>query len=161
MPSDLQGCIRINLEGREPTGTVKKSEYDQTVERVIAVLKSLKNTETGAPIVDKIFKLRDIYAGGKHSESLPDISVLWSNQNVDRIYSDLLGELTIPNADRIRSGNHRPYGFCFAKGPDINHQHTCGQIDLMDLGPTVLKLLEPEVTFSFSGIPLPITNLST
>jgi len=26
MPSDLQGCIRINLEGREPTGTVKKIE---------------------------------------------------------------------------------------------------------------------------------------
>jgi predicted AlkP superfamily phosphohydrolase/phosphomutase len=160
MPSDLQGCIRINLEGREPTGTVKKSEYKQTIEQIIAVLKSLKNTETGAPIVDKIFKLRDIYADGNHTESLPDISVLWSNQNVEHIYSDLLGEIPIPNAARIRSGNHRPYGFCFAKGPDINHQHTCGQIDLMDLGPTVLKLIEPELKLSFTGTPLPIINLS-
>jgi predicted AlkP superfamily phosphohydrolase/phosphomutase len=158
MPSDLQGCIRINLEGREPTGTVKKSEYEQTVEQVITVLKSLKNTETGAPIVDKIFKLREIYADGEHSESLPDISVLWSNQNVTKISSDLIGGISVPNAERIRSGNHRPYGFCFAKGPDINHQHSCSQIDLMDLGPTVLKLIEPELIHSFSGTSLSITN---
>ena len=158
MPSDLQGCIRINLEGREPSGTVKQADYEQTVKRVIAVLENLKNIETGAPIVDKIFRLRDIYTGGKYTEILPDISVLWADQKVTHIHSDTLGTLTIPDVERIRSGNHRPTGFCFAKGPDINHQHTCGHIDLMDLGPTVLKIIDKDTALSFSGKPLPITR---
>jgi predicted AlkP superfamily phosphohydrolase/phosphomutase len=142
LPTDLQGFIRINLEGREPQGIVAKADYDQLVEQITECLYGLKNSETGQPVVDKVYKIKELYKGCKQTDLLPDISVLWANKPVKKVSSDIIGEIELSDTGIIRSGNHRPKGFCFAYGPNIDSSHKDIQANLTDLGPMAMHMLQ-------------------
>ena len=141
LPTDLQGFIRVNLEGREPQGIVAKADYDSLIEQITECLHSLKNDETGEPVVDKVYKIRELYKGSQHTNLLPDISVLWANSPVKKVTSDIIGDIALSDSGIIRSGNHRPKGFCFAYGPNVDVSHKDVQANLIDLGPMAMHIL--------------------
>ena len=62
LPSDHQGCIRLNVKGREPNGIVDRKDYDATVDKIIEQISQLINTGSGNPIAEKIFKVHETYA---------------------------------------------------------------------------------------------------
>ncbi len=142
LPTDLQGFIRINLEDREPQGIVANAEYDQLVEQITECLYSLKNNETGQPVVDKVYKIKELYKDSKQTDLLPDISVLWANSPVKKVNSDIIGDIELSDSGIIRSGNHRPKGFCFAYGPNINNSLKNVQANLTDLGSMAMHILQ-------------------
>jgi predicted AlkP superfamily phosphohydrolase/phosphomutase len=149
LPTDLQGFIRINLIGREPQGNVSIAEYDVLLNDIESCLLALKNADTGEPIVDKVFKVKQLYPSSPFTNLLPDLSVMWCNKPVERIYSPTLGEIEVPKLTIHRSGNHRPEGFCFASGPDINSVDFPMTMDITDIGPWVMATLaesKPGVT---------------
>ena len=157
LPTDLQGFIRLNLQGREPQGIVQPADYLKLTHEICEHLRSIKDAATAEPIVEDVYEIRELWPGGRHLDLLPDIAVLWKNSRVDKVISDHLGQISVVNPDISRSGNHRPEGFCFAMGPDVSTNISGLNVDLMDLGPTALALLGKS-SGHLSGNPLPIVR---
>jgi predicted AlkP superfamily phosphohydrolase/phosphomutase len=58
------GRIFINLEGREPQGTVPAAAYDEWRERIAgAAMAELRDPETGEPMLETVLKREEIYHG--------------------------------------------------------------------------------------------------
>ncbi len=58
------GFIKVNLKGREPQGTVEPGqEYEEVLNEISKRLSSLKDPQTGAPLVSRILRNRDVYWG--------------------------------------------------------------------------------------------------
>jgi predicted AlkP superfamily phosphohydrolase/phosphomutase len=58
------GRIFLNLQGREPEGAIPPSEYDQWRDRIAdAALADLRDPETLEPMLEKVVRREEIYAG--------------------------------------------------------------------------------------------------
>lgn len=85
-----------------------QKEHRRVVDFLIAELAKVINLDTQTPIVRDIFATRDEYRGA-HLERMPDIMILWDNDNpVSRVGSTAIGELA-QNKLPDWSGTHRPY----------------------------------------------------
>ena len=116
LPTDLEGCIRINLEGREPLGIVPEREYDDVCERLTRDLRGLTDA-SGRRVVREVVKTRDRYPGGRGGH-LPDLVVLWEvTGQLDGIVGEGIGEVREPSPDG-RPGTHTCPGFLAAAGLD-------------------------------------------
>jgi predicted AlkP superfamily phosphohydrolase/phosphomutase len=157
LPTDLQGFIRLNLQGREPDGTVSPHFYDTICDTIEQELQALQNSSTGEKLVESVFRLRTIYSNADNLQHLPDLCVLWKNTYaVSEVYSPRYGTFAVHKKHPERSGNHRLEGFYFAAGPDIDTtvQHYRGQ--LYDIAATVFCLMNKPIPPDWDGTPLPI-----
>jgi predicted AlkP superfamily phosphohydrolase/phosphomutase len=154
LPSDSEGCIRINLKGREPRGIVEPGEpYVALCHEIRARLAELTNPVTGERAVRQVWLRQEVFPGDRQ-EHLPDLIVTWNPQAP-------FTALSSPHCARVeggspdpRPGTHSPYGFLLAWGAGIPHADQ-GQGHLLDVAPTVLHLLALQVTTSMDGQPLP------
>ena len=96
----------------------------------------------------------DLY-DGPHIDELPDLLVEWCDDGplantvtgpaeaaIVRAGSARLGLVEAPN-DWARSGEHRPGGLVAVTGPGIRRGRL-DDVDLVDVAPTILRLLEIE-----------------
>jgi predicted AlkP superfamily phosphohydrolase/phosphomutase len=141
-----EGYIRINLQGREPLGTVAPGkEYDDLCTDIVHTVKHMTNPGTGKRAALTVYKTDDIFAGPCRSH-MPDIIIHWDEEA--RVTTELLTEqyglvrsahpgCALPP---YYSGNHRPNAFALVVGPDI----PCGELlegaHILDLAPTLLTL---------------------
>ncbi len=140
LPTDLEGCIRINLKGREPEGIVDPGkDYDRLCEAIAADLRALVNPATGRRAVREVW-IRSRVFPGLRQESLPDLVVSWEDEApFEALASPRAGEVTGSNPDR-RTGTHSPEAFLLAVGPGIPRGGQ-GAARLVDVAPTALKIL--------------------
>lgn len=140
-PSDFNGAIRINLEGREPNGRVKPgSEYDALCDELISELGRLVNLDSGEPAVAEVVRVDRRYAG-PYLGALPDLVVKWRGDAPIRgLSSPRIGVVTGENRHE-RTGAHRAYGFVIAAGEGIAKSGGAEAGSIMDLAPTILHLL--------------------
>jgi predicted AlkP superfamily phosphohydrolase/phosphomutase len=140
LPTDLEGCIRINLKGREPQGIVEPgAQYADLCREIRARLEELSNPAHGGRAVRQVW-LRDEVFCGDRSEHLPDLIVTWDDRlPVTALASPRIGLVEGLNPDS-RPGTHSPDGFLIAAGPGIP-QGQSGSGRLIDVAPTVLHLL--------------------
>jgi predicted AlkP superfamily phosphohydrolase/phosphomutase len=153
LPSDLEGCIRINLKGREPQGIVEPGrEYSELCEEIRARLVELTNPANGAPAVRRVWLRNEVFPG-ERQEQLPDLIVTWNNEaTFQTIASPRFGWIEGDNADP-RPGTHSPYGFLLAGGAGVpSGLQGCGR--LVDVAPTVIKLLGLTPPGNMDGVPL-------
>lgn len=141
LPSDYAGAVRVNLQGREPHGTVRPGdEYDRLCDELTREFLSLINPATGQRAVTEVFKPRDRYVGPGIDE-LPDLIVQWEGtQPIDTLCSERVGRVSGILPDN-RSGAHNCYGFLVASGERIRKAGTLAAADIVDIAPTVLHLL--------------------
>jgi predicted AlkP superfamily phosphohydrolase/phosphomutase len=157
LPTDLQGFIRLNLQGREPEGTVSPERYDAVCDAIVEELESLRHADTGERVVEKVFRTRALYGDADNVDLLPDLCVLWTNARpVPAATSPRFGRLDVPETFRERSGNHRLEGFWFAVGPDIRSRRQHQRAQIYDLAATVFQLLHKPVPDDWDGRPLPV-----
>lgn len=152
IPSFSEGYIRINLEGREPSGTVSASDYDAVCDEITAHLHELRNPRTGAPVVKKVVRTRK--SAGDRDPKLPDadLVVVWDDTPADVIDSPKFGRIgPIPYR---RTGSHRSRGFMIACGPEIEPGLTLDNAHAVDLAPTILDLMEVPIPDYFDGKPI-------
>jgi predicted AlkP superfamily phosphohydrolase/phosphomutase len=69
------GRIYLNLAGREPEGSVAPDEAPQVLDQLAAQLAALAHPETGAPIVQHVYRADEIYHGPER-ERAPDLLVM-------------------------------------------------------------------------------------
>ena len=153
LPTDLEGCIRINLKGREPQGIVEPGrEYSQLCEEIRARLVELTNPANGAPAVRRVWVRNEVFPG-ERQEQLPDLIVTWNNEATFRtIASPRFGCIEGDNSDP-RPGTHSPYGFLLAGGAGVpSGLQGCGR--LVDVAPTAMRFLGLSPPSSMDGVAL-------
>jgi len=148
------GNIFVNLAGREPQGVIQPgAEYEQVRTELIAQLQQLSDPETGAPIVACVHRREEIYHG-EELEYAPDLIVRWRDHacwgrglygNQTPVFE---AQRQFDFSDQPLSGTHRPEGILILWGAAIRSGERITGARLLDLAPTILKLLNlpvPEI----------------
>ena len=153
LPTDLEGCIRINLKGREPQGIVAPgAEYKALCEDLRTRLSGLINPATGKPAVSKVW-IRDEVFPGERRDQLPDVVVTWNDEApIAGLAIPGVGIVEGPSPDP-RSGTHSGTGFLLACGPGIPAGRS-SRAKLVQVAPTVLRRLGLAEDFKLDGEPL-------
>jgi predicted AlkP superfamily phosphohydrolase/phosphomutase len=153
LPTDLEGCIRINLKGREPQGIVEPgAQYTDLCEEIRVRLEELTNPANGARAVREVW-IRDEVFPGNRQEHLPDLMVTWNDAlPFGALASSRIGIVEGVSPDP-RPGTHSPEGFLLATGGGIPRGHQ-GDGHLLDVAPTVLRLLGLEPPADMHAHPL-------
>ena len=159
LPTDLEGCVRINLKGREPHGIVEPGEeYEQLCQAIADDVKRLVNPDTGEAAVKDVWIVREHFEGPL-SDHLPDITITWNNASpINALASKKMGTVFGESPDP-RTGTHSTKAFAIACGEGIpNGGVASGQ--LVDLAPTILALLGREWE-GMDGRPLDFRRISS
>jgi predicted AlkP superfamily phosphohydrolase/phosphomutase len=145
--------IRINLRGREPNGTVSPGrEYEELRDAIITQLRELRDPDTGAQIIDSIWKREELYAG-PYAESAADIvfSCEALEGVVDVFPHKHFLETTSYASRGFGNGCHRMDGMFVACGPGIKTQGKLKSAQLQDLLPTLLYSLRQPIPNDVDG----------
>ncbi|MGE5245120.1 MAG: alkaline phosphatase family protein [Betaproteobacteria bacterium] len=151
------GQIYFNLKGREGQGIVSEgAEYRALQDEIRSRLITLTDPENGARVFGGIYKRDDIYKG-PYIRNAPDLEVGF-NDGYRVGWQDTLGGIArsvIEDNDRKWSGDH-----C-ATTPEIsggvffaNRKINTATPSIMDISPTVLRLLGVPVPSDLDGRPI-------
>jgi predicted AlkP superfamily phosphohydrolase/phosphomutase len=135
VPTFYDGRIRINLEGRERTGTVAGRAYERTCDEVEHAIRRCRDPRTGESVVEDVIRLRSDdpwMAGGPEA----DLQVIWSRP-LDAVEHPKAG--TIGPFPFRRTGGHRIDGFAFVAGPGITPRELATH-DALSVTATVVAL---------------------
>lgn len=154
LPVDCNGFVRVNLCGREARGIVAPgNEYADAVGEIVDGFIGFQDVETGEPIVGSAIPIeRLVGEQAPRRAVLPDVMVNWGERPLTAsigVRSARYGELRWERGARFgsgRSGNHLPWGWLVAAGPDIAAGHADGEFETVDLTPTI---------FNWLGVPVP------
>jgi predicted AlkP superfamily phosphohydrolase/phosphomutase len=154
----------INLQGRQPKGTVAPDQYEQVRDRLIRALEDWRHPETGAKVVEKAYRREEVYSGAS-MEDAPDIVVKWGlHKNYN--YAFKLSsksthlhwmEVVDPNQPEHlpyftgKSGHHRDDGIFVAQGESIRSGYEVQGSRIIDLAPTILHMLGVAVPQDMDG----------
>jgi len=140
----VPGRFYLNLEGREPRGSVAQDDYYEVRDELKAEIEALEGPE-GQPVVERVVEKEDAFAGD-HDEIAPDL-------------------VAIPNHGFDLKAGFRGSDDVFDKGPR-NGMHSfdnatlvtdapdvaIDEANLFDLTPTMLDLLDIDFdTADFDG----------
>lgn len=159
LPTDLEGCIRINMRGREPQGIVEPGRvYDQLCKAIAGDLRALVNPATGKPAVRQVFIRNQVFSG-RRQEYLPDLVVSWEEEaSFEALVSPRAGEVAGSNPDR-RTGTHSPQAFLLTIGPRVA-PGVQGSARLVDVAPSALKLLGLRPGKEMEGRPIDFESIA-
>jgi predicted AlkP superfamily phosphohydrolase/phosphomutase len=151
LPTDLEGCIRINLEGREPEGTVAPgADYEEACHDLRSALQELTNPATGERAVRDVVIADQAFPGPRRAH-LPDLVVLWNPaMPISALASDRIGMVAGGSPDP-RPGTHTAPGFLLMRGPGIPSGRTIDDAHIFDLAPTILHRLGADTPPHMAG----------
>jgi len=129
------GRIYIHTKGKYPQGTVGTDEYEKLREEIIAQLRSLRDPETGDPVVGEVFRKEEIYIGDQ-LENAPDI-IFTPSDFAYAVYGDFGDAWFCHLRDRV--ADHDMEGILIMKGKDISRGVNLNA-EVVDIAPTLLYL---------------------
>ncbi|KAB1185120.1 MULTISPECIES: alkaline phosphatase family protein [Haloferax] len=144
--------IRINLEGREPSGTVSKDEYEDVRRELIDALKDVR-TPDGEVLFEDVAP-REKYFHGPEAHNAVDIVLVPSNYDhylSAQLYGEQFGEPT-------ESWNHKRWGVVAAHGEAIDSSASLEGAHLYDITPTILATYGLPHDEQMDGEPLPVVS---
>ena len=133
----IPGRLYLNLEGREPRGSVPQDEYEAVRDELKAEIEALEGPD-GTPVAKRVVETEEAF-GGDHDDIAPDLTVI-PNHGFD------LKAKFKPHDDGVfstgpRNGMHSfENATLFVDDPDAS---VAGS-DLLDIAPTLLELMDVE-----------------
>jgi predicted AlkP superfamily phosphohydrolase/phosphomutase len=151
------GQIYFNLRGREGQGIVSSgAEYKALQDEMAAKLVQLEDPDTGEPVMRAVYKRDDIYTG-EYLQYAPDLQAGF-NDGYRVGWQDTLGQITravVENNNRKWSGDHCATAAEISGGVLFsNRKIGTGTPHIIDLSPTILKLLDVPLPSDLDGKPL-------
>ncbi len=156
-----EGYVRVNLQGREPLGTVAPGEeYERLCASLAALLRTLVNPRTGRPAARAVWRADARYPGPCR-DRLPDVIVAWDPA------AEVTTELFAPACGLVKTarpayelvpyyvGNHAPAAFFVARGPGLPAGRVAEGGHVLDLAPTILDWFGLAPTPAMDGRALP------
>lgn len=139
------GQIFVNQKGRQPQGCVAPEDVRPYLDDLKAGLMAIPHPETGEPLVERVIEREEIY-DGPHAHLAPDLTVLlrdWRYRTIG-LHDFTTNKLISPAFGP--TGDHRMEGVMIATGSGIRPGAEPQGATLLDVAPTVLRLL---------GVPVP------
>lgn len=152
IPALYTGHIRVNLRGREPQGIVQPGQaYREVLDRVEADLRELEDPLTGSGAVRAVHRSAAVFGDAVPSQ-LPDLFVEWEPTPVFRAQVvHPRGVLRQEPPAYCRDSYHSLSGLAILGGPGIRATREPIAVDLLDLAPTFLSLLDTSVPREMTG----------
>ncbi len=151
----VQGDLWLNLRGREPAGCVDPERADALLDELRAGLLGIEDPATGQPVFAAAYRRDEIYRGAA-ANLAPDLVLdAWSRGYRVAPRRGASGEVVVPPGplEWVKepwSSDHRPQGLFVAAGPRVA-SGGLERLDLFDVCPTALALLEQEVPSGLDG----------
>jgi predicted AlkP superfamily phosphohydrolase/phosphomutase len=142
-----RGIISLNLEGREAEGIVKKTEYLHTRAQIIEKLYQFFQHHG---LNAKVFHREEVYHG-PCVEKAPDIIFTLNKGRISIKSSFLRTRDNFRRTFRIDTADHTRDGIFLAYGRHIKTGSALGEVNVMDLAPTVLHLFDLSVPKYMDG----------
>ncbi|MGC8667974.1 MAG: alkaline phosphatase family protein [Chthonomonadales bacterium] len=136
------GRLFLNVEGREPAGTVRPQDYEPLRKELASRLEALPD-EHGNPIGTRVFLPQEIY--GACNNVPPDLIVYFGDLNWRSVGSVGRGTIWVHENDTgPDDANHGQYGICLMAGMDAVRSGRAGGIyregmSIYDIAPTILN----------------------
>ncbi len=148
--SNTEQGIYLNLKGREPAGIISPGqEYETLRDEIIGELRALRDPQTGEEVISQIYKREDIYSG-PYVTGAPDI-IFFVQEGAYLADVHLKGSV-FGDADWASGwGTHRMDGILLGYGPDIKKGERIEGAHIMDIAPTVLRLMDIPVPYDMDG----------
>src|SRR5438105_12122367 len=129
------------MAGRESEGMVQPGQAAADVcRRLEADFLGMVNVATGTPVVRRVER-SDAHYDRASLDALPDLFLEWNQDHaIETVWSPRVG-LMHGRYKHWRTGDHRPDGLLFARGPGISHTTTPSSIDIIDLAPSIAARL--------------------
>ncbi len=143
------GQVYLNLKGRETEGIVEPADYHATRQKVIDVLKTLRDPDTGRPMVDRVIP-REEAASGPYLDRAPDLHLVLDGYRAIAFPLFATEGKIVTQQIRGDSGCHRLPGVLIASGP-LFAQGSVEGARLTDLAPTILHVLGVAVPIDMDG----------
>jgi predicted AlkP superfamily phosphohydrolase/phosphomutase len=141
------GNIYVNVAGREPGGIVEPgTAYEQVRQELVAALMTMRDPESGKPIVKQVHRREELYSG-PFLEQAPDLIIEWTDYaywgrgQYDSQAPVFQRQRHLDFSDQPLTGSHRLEGILIAHGPGIRQGETIEGTTLLDLAPTLLGML--------------------
>lgn len=139
------GQIFLNIKGRQPQGCVDPADAPALIAQIKEKLFTIKNPETGEPLVEKVYERHELYSGPL-SDMGPDLTVVLKDWNYRTIgLHEFTTHKTISPAFGP-TGDHRMEGMIVGVGPAFETGAAPQSASLLDIAPTILHLM---------GVPVP------
>src|SRR6185369_2446973 len=150
------GSLFLNMQGREPHGSVAPADYERTRDEIAEKLLAWRDPELGRPLVSRGMRREEIWHGPRIEEA-PDL-ILLPEDDGDIFYglSDF-GSSRIWDETYRSSGMHRDNGLLVAAGPNVRRPDAASVpapfpgASIIDLAPTILYLLDQEIPDDMDG----------
>jgi predicted AlkP superfamily phosphohydrolase/phosphomutase len=141
------GQIYVNLKGREPRGGVNPGqEYEDVLEELTERLQGLVDQESGAPVIERVFRGQDVYRG-QFLAGAPDLMFLTRDMEYKALGLSDFSSPRVLEPVYGCTGNHRMDGILAMQGRGVIREGaTLEGAEIQDLAPTILYLL---------GVPVP------
>ncbi|MBN1657063.1 MAG: alkaline phosphatase family protein [Anaerolineae bacterium] len=149
------GYVSLNLQGREPEGTVARQDAETLLAGLTEALFTVRTPDTGEALFASIYRPDDIYIGPL-KDSAPDLITDYYQSNWS-VISALPGLSPRPwryfvTGDRWY-GDHRKEGIYVVAGSDFGS--TAGHdAELLDIPATILYLYGVPQPYDYDGKPL-------
>jgi len=138
--------IYINLQGRQPKGSVSPKDYDSLCEQVRQILFNLTDPSTGKPLVRGVYRYEDLYHG-PYRDRDADLFIRWDDDvRYDSVcYMDERKPIIVPNPKpkgvrKWITGWNRPNGIFIATGEGIKRKSHVTGAHIYDIFPTIFYL---------------------
>lgn len=144
--------VFLNVEGREPQGTVPQDRYETVLADVRARLEALVD-DRGQPMRTQVFRPRDIYREQKRIP--PDLiahfgGLYW--RSIGGVgYDNLYVQENDTGPDDC---NHAQFGAFILTGPRVDMRGEVDGMHLLDVAPTLLDLAGRPIPSSMQGTSL-------
>jgi predicted AlkP superfamily phosphohydrolase/phosphomutase len=151
------GQIYFNVRGRESQGIVSEgAEYDALQDEMAARLLALRDPETGRPVMRAVYRRDDVYRG-PYLRAAPDLQAGF-DEGYRVGWQDTMGGISravVEDNTRKWSGDHCATAAEISGGVlFVNRRISATSPGIMDLAPTVLRLLGVDLPADLDGRPL-------
>jgi len=138
--------VRLNLAGREPNGTLQPgAEADAFVDRLVCDLQEIVDPFDGRRLVKEVIRSRDAFPG-EHAHLLPDLFIRWNRDRpITGVSSPKIGTIIEEDHSTRRTGDHRPGGLFFLRGPGVPAGVQLPPARDEDIAPTLAACLGVEL----------------
>jgi predicted AlkP superfamily phosphohydrolase/phosphomutase len=134
--------VSLSLAGREPQGTVKRTDYDRARDELAEALLEFTDPETGTKPIGRVLRKEEVLSG-PYLDRAPDLLL-----QPAPLYSLTHARQVVEEADWL-SGDHRPEGVYVMAGPGITPS-AGPEISLADFAGQIVEAagLEPDSEWS-------------
>lgn len=158
LPSVADGCVRLNVAGRERLGQVTTEAFAATCAEIEAALRELVDPRTGRRVVREVIRVREHAMDDDPAKPPADLIVVCQAEGpIDAVQSARVGR--IGPLPYFRTGAHDAHGVAlrnvlYTCAPGLAPGDAPGTGALEDIGPTLLDLLGIAPATRMDGVSL-------